>query len=1363
MQIIAGADKFQILDRLVDKIQERRLQGDKSKVIVIVPDNRKLSVEQALLQVDQGALLFTEVLSIKRFASLLFKEVLSRKQQEVSPELAALLIYNYVQDLSERNDLDADENFRCLSIYFNKPEFREKLLETEKSVKRLRLDLSDLSSKLADYTAPQAQKLRRKLQALQELSEAYRLSLAEAELTDTVGEIDELINLLRDFAFAAGNSDKWTQRHLQFLRRTHIYFYGMAEDTLITPQEWQLINCLQHVAASLTLTLKLPDLTADYQGKEKLAADLAVSLSSGESSAENSDWKSLRVENLRCCSINTWLEFAAKLPYRAAKIYEAGFRALFDLYQQDFTSVSLEYLLPAYTAAKKRVEAWICQLEANAPLQDLRDDSVVLRRVSEKKTAFCHILREIKQICTSGGASACQWQDCAVILADYVNDLPDLLMAANEINVPLYLGEGEQQSCILSAYLHNLWKLLNYGLNRTYVLAFLRSPLLPFSENEIATYENYLIRNNLNYHDLLQFAAPKAEAENENDDENEADLLLQADLQLAGKIAHDILLPLAELQKQLRSAENRPRRLHLLLQYFIDCKLEDTCRALYLQSLQEPGAFVQEAARTLVGAFNKFARHLHDLLTYSRDLEQETLSDFLRSLELDFQALENEILPNPAFQVWVSGLEKAQGTRFKQIYLVNFTATSLMNSSGFAGGVFSRNDLTLLLNLAEKNCTVALDSDAGVYRCFVSWLYDALLLAGSKVVICTAGKVEGALTETLSNYLSPAESIGSLTSTKLQVLPNKPEICDYLRHARSLINLIIAQKMTAAERQRLQKLIQADFAAAYCLLCHEPNGAAGALYQTSVLSVVSRAYEVLPLLERAAQLQSNLQTAVTATNTTYNITGNLRLISSVADFQTLDGDLITRLLKRKKTLSINELECYAANPFVFFCRYLLALQEKAGANTYQKNFGILLHAFAEEAINRIYAQATALAAEEKQLEQLTEMTGDRELWQFLQADKVLEPENPANLQLHRSFAPQLDAVYTAYQALVAAYSKDYSREISILRYNSSRFSQLADSAVLEKHLADLQAAGAIKAEIVNEILQTAESKIRNIAGLSTPLYRETVRPQLLKIANFGLSTILRGAMYLFSPDIKAVFPATLESRFMLPLKEAQRQVNLLGKIDRIDYCDPLQNRTEPGILLLDYKSGRKKFEAAKLLAGLDLQMPLYANLIRYNLDGNLSSEGNTRMIKSAYMYLQNLYKRNNGSNLSLAWEKSPEDLQTEFTGEEKNDLGSKLTLTEAEERALEDYSYNLCLAEWQDICAGKFPYEPVLAADNTCQVPYQGLAKFSPESGQRRLLLNRMTPMPATVKDKEALEYALKLWQQSAITGEKTLSNQNHC
>ena len=224
MQIIAGADKFQILDRLVDKIQERRLQGDKSKVIVIVPDNRKLSVEQALLQVDQGALLFTEVLSIKRFASLLFKEVLSRKQQEVSPELAALLIYNYVQDLSERNDLDADENFRCLSIYFNKPEFREKLLQTEKSVKRLRLDLSDLSSKLADYTAPQAQKLRRKLQALQELSEAYRLSLAEAELTDTVGEIDELINLLRDFAFAAGNSDKWTQRHLQFLRRTHIYF-----------------------------------------------------------------------------------------------------------------------------------------------------------------------------------------------------------------------------------------------------------------------------------------------------------------------------------------------------------------------------------------------------------------------------------------------------------------------------------------------------------------------------------------------------------------------------------------------------------------------------------------------------------------------------------------------------------------------------------------------------------------------------------------------------------------------------------------------------------------------------------------------------------------------------------------------------------------------------------------------------------------------------------------------------------------------------------------------------------------------------------------------------------------------------------
>ena len=151
MHIVAGADKFQILDYMTDAVCQLRQKKQFKTIFVIVPENRKLLLEQNLLSKAGGQLFFTEVLSIKRLAYRLFKETLACQMKAVSNELASLLVYIHVQTIKSEQASQEEANYAALSSFFHKPEYMQKLLTTEADLRRFQLNLTDIITALAKF------------------------------------------------------------------------------------------------------------------------------------------------------------------------------------------------------------------------------------------------------------------------------------------------------------------------------------------------------------------------------------------------------------------------------------------------------------------------------------------------------------------------------------------------------------------------------------------------------------------------------------------------------------------------------------------------------------------------------------------------------------------------------------------------------------------------------------------------------------------------------------------------------------------------------------------------------------------------------------------------------------------------------------------------------------------------------------------------------------------------------------------------------------------------------------------------------------------------------------------------------------
>lgn len=1420
MQLIAGADKYQNLDYLVADICRLRQTDRRKRIFVIVPENRNMLVEKALLdQQTGGQLFFTEVLSLKRLVYRLFSETFAFKKEAVSKELASLLIYKHVKKVQAESATEQQQAYLALSNYFYKPEYMQKLLNTEADIRRFQLDIPHLLVELANLKTAKANKLQQKLQALQDLSTAYQTSLEEAELTDSVGIAQALVKLLSDYqvTIRRGTVDNSVFKRMQFVTESSFYFYGYAEDNFITQQEWAVLEKLAELGADIHLTLRLPNLLAEYTNKESLTNLLTLKTQGNINFFSHA--------NIRELASDVWLSFFNALSKQAGQLYQAGIAALLTtIRRKKLGPLALSYLVPQYACNQLGVEAKLCQLtEAKqdkvkdtkiAKIKEGQDlDSTDARQVNEHSLDICDsnvdislpamhtqrpikihlnndkielfrcLLRQVQADCC-GEQARFNFADCAILFAKYEEDSSDFLSVANEFALPLYLAEEQQQSPILSSYLHNLWQILHYGLNRESVLAFLRSALwqTSLSSSDIDSYENYIVSKDLNYNNLLGPFRVQSDFSLVELQKDSVNCLAEAK---AGEISKEVLWPLANLQKQLRHTQDRHERLLALLNYLAESKLEKRVEQLTLELEQKETPLHRQAALTLQTAFAKFIKHYHELLEYSSDIQQEEIADFLNSLDLDFAAIENKLWPSQGGQIYVGACDKALYMRFRQVYLINCEQmTNLVTPS--QEGVLSLADLDLLANFEQltteddvaesaksmeiKQATVALNMGLAEQRKLLNLFYDILVLPNCELNVWQVGNSFSPLQKQLLTLQGTSILKFDQSSAEQKVLDYLASNGAIIQKLQTIFANICENKVSQEPKDEniLWQQLRENYLAAYDLSKKTSQAYPKRRYRLALLHLLAMAQADLNKLKQvkiSLATDDNLELANINLQNKWELTEELLANQRALEPCRIDFNLLKRLLAGQYNFSINQLEAYRQNPFVYFCRYLLGLKEASTQSKDLRNYGILLHSFAELAVRAFYLTAYKICTNVDVALALNSETASANI-------SLLKPILQTADFINMAYLPKLTSEQQSrfvpiYKNLVAPFTKDYDLAISLLSFLQNREKSdlsLSEQNNLAQTLQALKLEQAAKQKFVMNVLQAVEQ--RTNLDFSNLLYEQVIYPQLISQASYSLKHIL-GA---YNDKLFNV-PSNLEQRFELSLfedssakalfsqqekLEIAKQIRLLGKIDRIDNLYTADNVVDSQALI-DYKSGEKSFDYERLLAGIDLQMPLYTALVSNKLP----------VSEAIYLRLKNLYANNSGEllykqvagiapnyflsqpELSNLWGqlKLPNENKAvdKFALDKKDDKQNRALLA-----SLANYSLHLSQTSLVNILAGQFTYQPLLSQDGLGSLPYSALAKYDVKKQAYNYLASEASELSGQAKGKfliEQLKNALVLWQ----------------
>lgn len=1406
MHIISGSSKFDLLDAVVERVIAYREKWPYHRAFILVPENRKVMVEEALLraQAQRQQLVLAEVLSLPRLAQRLFGLLGNYHKIPASDNLVNLLLYKHVNTAADQS------LYANLSQFYKRPEYTRKLLRTHREFQRSSAGIGTLSAALEQGGALTA-RLIKKLAAMADLGRAYRENMERYALADNSVLLTDLQALLA--AYHKNKADVASPYgNLAFLDDTYIWFYGYGEDTLITQQEWQLILWLERICTQVELTLKLP--------------------------------YGLDTARLEAQGLNYVLDLYGALSHNGKWIWQAGISAAVELFnlKSDLKGLTFTTLHPQATFnytlhklitkeqlrgfegdAPQAVTAGVCTDDARGTASDCTpknsvarsrassggtteasvactteassagtksnlQERVALYKAKTLKSALEAIITDIKNRCLDASGSV-DWQDCAIALADYENDGEQLLTLLEKYNIPCFIAEPERATgSVLTRYLQALLKILQSGLDRKQVLNFLRLPCMALPADDVDEYENYLLALDLNYEQLVD-----ERSFYKIQDLNYAEAQL-----LAKRYAETYLLPLQALRERLRREPGRKERIAALLQFFKDTDLEEQITKLSADLSVGTSLRERLAGLRLRKHWQQLHSDLRELIIYSADLQTESLTDFLNFLQLSVGDFVVEKLPMASKQVMVGSLAAVAQARHKYLYIVNLTQANLLTPSADGEHIFSKQDVELLEKFASHADTASdfagafrfnrffgLKLDACAKTVLYSRLYDLTVLTSERVSFYHCA--DRAALEEAPTFLLQLQRYVAWRELKNETAGDLVAAKDLLQFARSkLLSFLELGKVDGTLAAALQA--EATFwQRAYVLWrqrCRlqaekvdgvsELHGTSGVGSQVSLLSSlqVNNAYQsyLLDLLELADKLKGKLaalDSAASQVAATFDVAPVLFQKEASSLFICRDSALLKRLLPEKLLFSLSQLELYRANPFAYFARYLLGVKERRTTGSDRRNYGIILHSFAELLMKTClhYCSDNKLVAQDSTA--LSELLPG--LLNSLEQATTMTDNYRRTFNLYRSDSEFLLNFNRTYQALLAALLPDYHVMAALAQLKGTAdYSHLRTQADLKRHL-------------TSKVLATAQVLNSQALNIYDWQFRNFIYPQLLQQADENMGAVLLGlnAGTAYGKDVQAAYlPLALEQGVQL----SREAYNLQGKIDRIDFVN---NKAE--IALIDYKSGNKKFDYARLLAGLDLQLPLYSQFF--------SAEG-LPVATAAYLKL--------GSNLQAGREQLSEHLSRKLGKQEfatsasvagavavdgtlavGGALGETEVYTrpktlfnfdlvnkdaEANERYWKNLSsYALALSDHSvgEILAGKFPYEPLVDKSlESSFLPYQAIAKYALEQSNYRFLKRESDDdaeaMSASKQDKQDLLKALDRWsaalQSNAVTSDTSVA-----
>ncbi|NLZ55603.1 MAG: hypothetical protein GX900_02930 [Clostridiaceae bacterium] len=259
MRIVYSPKRHDLIDGAIREVVDSQRKWPRPEALVLVPDIRTLAVEARSLELmPGGSMLFARVLSFRRLAAQIFSgcggnsaRILNIMEQRVL--LRALI-----------SELHTDGKLRLLGNMIRKSGYTEEILHIIGDFNRYGLSTEHLTQVAADLTPESI--LERKLADLAIILPTWNATLCEKELLDTAGLFDWLISKLTSWRSHEPTSALERRYYFQ-LKESTVWIAGFGEDRLFTPQEFKLIELLESLTDSVTLTLPTgvisPDNTAE--------------------------------------------------------------------------------------------------------------------------------------------------------------------------------------------------------------------------------------------------------------------------------------------------------------------------------------------------------------------------------------------------------------------------------------------------------------------------------------------------------------------------------------------------------------------------------------------------------------------------------------------------------------------------------------------------------------------------------------------------------------------------------------------------------------------------------------------------------------------------------------------------------------------------------------------------------------------------------------------------------------------------------------------------------------------------------------------------------------------------------------------
>lgn len=851
MRLLYGRDADALVTRCLAEIRQRTVDYPDLRAFLIVPEQNKVQMERDYLDATEaGGLLMAEVLSFRRLAHRMLDEAGLLPDRRVDAFGRRMLLFRVLKEKGA--DLHSFSHLADRSGF---------IAEAESVIGDLKRHCISPEQLAVAAEAGTDKSLSNKCHDLSILLAGYDQTLLDQSLTDSDDDLNRLSDLLA--SMAGGLRD--TDRSLPFplnrvfpLEKTHVVISGFGHSRDFTPQEYRILDYLDQMCASLTITVQadaLPtsDLAAEAGPEAFLIArrtllHLVSRLKPDKSVLVTPTWTPLQTAIIRA------LDTAVRT--RAADRDQ-----------------------PAFT------------------VDNLSSESLTVIHLPSSSDEIDYVAGEIRRLTQTG---AYRYKDIAIALCDPTTAMPPLRSASRRYRLPLFLDDARTlEGTALFRYMLGVMDLALRNWSRDAVMTVLRSGLTTLSPDAVDLLENDLLARGLFRRDrlfaVLRRPVPEQKTETAIDESD----------QRIRMVVEQVFNPLCQLTDDLRAAPTAADSCRLIRRFFTDQGVTARIRerAEQLRDQGEP-----DAALLLSSAHTVLGQSLQQLETIAGTLPL-TLMQLRDTIRSGLSGASVTLIPSSLDQIMVGDWRRISRQPCRVLFIVGMRSDVLPPAKAPEGILkdLDRQQLSDLLNIRlPSNARDQAYVDTGT-------LFQLLTRASERLYVGASG--------------------GELADAGSQIAEIIPQHREVLTDARMdlfnpRMNALSAAWHRAALLSGSGLPLPLPVAAAWRTLVRR-------LSQDPVFSV-SPSFNVCRMTDTDAVFLEQMSLSLSA---------DACPLPGI-----VDAAVIRRIYEPLPSMSVSQLEKYAACPFSHLAAYILRLQERAVYAPEAADTGTLLHRFAELAL-----------------------------------------------------------------------------------------------------------------------------------------------------------------------------------------------------------------------------------------------------------------------------------------------------------------------------------------------------------------------------------------------------------------------------